>query len=178
MKSCSGSYKRPFRGSGSIRSDYRWRSATGGTTIALQKRGKFWYGDSQADIRDEILRYSKRNAYPAHHYADAVCKCGGRLFTLRMDDAAGAAIRKCVSCFEEHAIGDSEDYLKEAELQIYQCVCLENIFEITIGVSLYRDSEDVRWLYVGCRCPKCGLTGVYGDWKNEFNGYRELLARV
>ena len=146
--------------------------------MALRKRGKWRYGDSQADIRDEILRYSKRNEYIAHHFADAVCKCGGRLFVLRMDDAAGAAIRKCVSCLEEHPIGDSGDYLDETELQMFQCVCLENVFEITIGVSLFDDGEDVRWLYVGCRCPKCGLTGVYGDWKNEFNGYRELLARV
>jgi hypothetical protein len=33
-------------------------------------------------------------------------------------------------------------------------------------------------LYLGCRCPACGLVAVYGDWKNEFNGYRELLAKV
>ena len=42
----------------------------------------------------------------------------------------------------------------------------------------YDQSEDVRWLYVGCRCPACGLTGCYGDWKNEFIDYRNLLARV
>jgi hypothetical protein len=146
--------------------------------MALRKRGKWWYGDSQADIRDEIVRYSKLNGYLAHHFADAECKCGGRLFVLRMDDTAGAAVRKCVRCSEEHPIGDSGQYLDEAELEAYECVCLENVFEITVGVSLYDSSEDVRWLYLGCRCPKCGLTGVYGDWKNEFNGYRELLARV
>ena len=48
-----------------------------GESMALRKRGKWRYGDSQADIRDEILRYSKRE-YPSHYYADAVCKCGGR----------------------------------------------------------------------------------------------------
>jgi hypothetical protein len=148
-----------------------------GESMALRKRGKWQYGDSQADIRDEILRYSK-NEYLSHHYADAVCKCGGRLFLLRMDDLVGAAIRTCVGCHDEHPIGDSDDYLDQAELDDYECVCLEKVFEITVGVSLYDDSEDVRWLYVGCRCPNCGLTGVYGDWKNEFNGYRELLSRV
>lgn len=146
--------------------------------MALKKRGKWWYGDSQADIPGEILRYSKRNAYVAQHFADAVCTCGGRLFELQMDDAAGVAIRTCVSCHVEHPIGDSADYLKGAELQSHTCICPEHIFEITVGVSLYADSEDVRWLYLGCRCPACGLTGVYGDWKNEFNGYRDLLARV
>jgi hypothetical protein len=146
--------------------------------VALRKRGKWWYGDKQTDIRDEILRFSKGVEYHAHHYADAVCQCGGRLFVLRMDEGAGAAIRRCFACQQEHPIGDSADYLDEAELQKYECVCGKDAFEITIGVSLYDGSEDVRWLYVGCRCPGCGLTGVYGDWKNEFNGYKELLARV
>jgi hypothetical protein len=146
--------------------------------MALRKRGKWWYGDSQADIRDEILRYSKCVEYLAHHYADAVCKCGGRLFVLSMDDTAGTAVRGCVACRQEHPIGDSAQYLDEAELQRHECVCGEEVFEITVGVSLYDDSEDVRWLHVGCRCPACGLTGVYGDWKNEYIGYRGLLARA
>lgn len=146
--------------------------------MALRKRGKQWYGDSQADIRDEMLRYSKENEYPTQHYADAVCKCGGRVFSLQMDEDAGAAVRKCVGCLEEHPIGDSGEFLDEAELAEYGCLCDEKAFEITVGVSLYDDSEDVKWLYLGCRCPKCGLTGVYGDWKNEFNGYQELLAQV
>jgi hypothetical protein len=146
--------------------------------MGLVKRGKYWYGDGQADIRPELLRYSKRNAYLIDHFADAVCTCGGRLFRLEMDDAAGAAVRRCVSCRKKHAIGDSADFLDEAELEKYECVCGEDVFEITVGVSLYEGSEDVRWLYLGCRCPACGLTGCYGDWKNESNGYQELLRNV
>ena len=146
--------------------------------MALRKRGKYRYGDSQADIRNEILRYSRGVKYLAQHYADAVCKCGGTRFWLFLDDTAGAAVRGCVACDHEHPIGDSDEYLDEAELEDCACPCGGEEFEITVGVSLYDDSEDVRWLYVGCRCPTCGLTAVYGDWKNEFNGYRELLARV
>jgi len=78
----------------------------------------------------------------------------------------------------EHPIGDSSEYLKDAELEERACPCGSEEFEITVGVSLYEDSNDVRWLYVGCRCPKCGLTAVYGDWESEFNGYQSLLARV
>lgn len=144
--------------------------------MALEKRGKYWYGDSQADIRDEILRYSALGGDLAHHFADAICKCGGRLFRLTLDDVDGVAIRTCVGCRAEHPIGDSADYLQDAELVECACPCEGEEFEITVGVSLYEDSEDVRWLYLGCRCPKCGLTAVYGDWKNEFNGYRQLLA--
>lgn len=147
--------------------------------MALTKRGKYRYGESQADIREELLRYSELNTYRTHHFAEAKCdRCGGRVFRLMLDDGAGAAVRHCTVCSREYPIGDSVDYLDEAELQEYACPCGAEEFEITVGVSLYDDSEDVRWLYLGCRCPKCGLTGVYGDWKNEFIGYQELLERV
>jgi hypothetical protein len=146
--------------------------------MALKKRGKHRYGDSQADIREELLRYSQANAYLAHHFADATCKCGGKLFRLALDDIEGVAVRTCAGCGAEHPIGDSDEYLEDAELEECACPCGGEEFEITVGVSLYEGSEDIRWLYLACRCPKCGLTAVYGDWKSEFNGYRELLARV
>ncbi|QDU21832.1 hypothetical protein [Urbifossiella limnaea] len=147
--------------------------------MALRKRGKWRYGDSQADIRAEIVRYSKENGYLAEHFADAVCACGGKVFGLLVDDSAGVALRVCVACDAEvHPIADSANFMDEAEEEDTACPCGEEGFEITVGVALYDDSEDVRWLYVGCRCIACGLTAVYGDWKNEFNGYRELLARV
>jgi hypothetical protein len=146
--------------------------------MALRKRGKWRYGDSQADIRDEILRYSKGVTYLAHHYADAACTCGGTVFRLLLDDTQGAAVRVCAACGDEHPIGDSEQYLSEADLEECACPCGCEEFEVTVGVSLYEGSEDVKWLYVGCRCRPCGLTAVYGDWKNEHGGYRELLSRV
>jgi len=147
--------------------------------MALRKRGRWRYGDAQADIRAEIVRYSMEVGYSAEHFADAVCKCGGRVFGLLLDDEAGVALRVCVACdAEAHPIGDSAEYMDEAEEEECACPCGQEEFEITVGVSLYAKSKDVRWLYVGCRWPKCGLTAVYGDWKNEFNGYQKLLKRV
>jgi hypothetical protein len=146
--------------------------------MSLKKKGGYYYGDSQADIREELLRYSKENAYVAQHFAEALCGCGGRVFRLAIDDNEGAAIRICEDCKCEHPIGDSEEYLEEAELEECACPCGHEEFEITAGVALYADSQDVKWLYLGCRCPKCGLTAVYGDWKNEFIGYKDLLARI
>jgi len=146
--------------------------------MALKKRGKYRYGDSQADIRTELLRCLKAIDDVAEHFADAVCQCGGKVFRLALDEAVGAAVRTCVACGAAHPIGDSEEYLKDAELEECACACGHEEFEITVGVSLYDDSEDVKWLYLGCRCPKCGLTAPYADWSNEFNGYKEFLARV
>jgi hypothetical protein len=147
--------------------------------IERTKRG-LGYADAQADIRDELHHYSDHGegSYFPQHFADAVCACGGREFLLLVDDSAGAAVRVCGVCGRDHAIGDSADYLDEAELDDQECLCGSPLFEITVGVSLYRGSQDVRWLYLGCRCPACGLAGCYGDWKNEYEGYRALLARV
>ncbi len=146
--------------------------------MVLKKRGKYHYGDNQADIREDMLRYSKANIYQAQHFCDATCKCGGKLFKLALDETEGAAVRTCAQCISEHPIGDSGEYLEDAELEECACPCGGEEFEITVGVSLYEGSEDVRWLYLGCRCPKCGLAAVYGDWKNEFSGYQVLLNRV
>jgi Zn ribbon nucleic-acid-binding protein len=145
--------------------------------MALVKRGKYWYGDEQADIRAELLRYS-RDGYPAEHFADAICACGTRIFRLQLDEEAGVAVRTCAACGHDHSIGDSADFLDEAELEQPECLCGGSEFEITVGVALYDDGEAVKWLYLGCRCPSCGCTGCYGDWKNEYEDYREFLTRV
>ncbi len=146
--------------------------------MALRKQGKYSFGDSQVDIREEIARYSDGNTYIASHFEDAVCECGTKVFRLLLDDNVGAAVRRCSACSVEHPIGDSGDYLADAELEECACPCGNEDLEITVGVSLYDESEDVKWIYVGCRCPACGLVAVYGDWKNEYEGYQEFLARV
>jgi hypothetical protein len=145
--------------------------------MGVKRRGQSWYADTQADLRTVLADYSSHE-YPIDHFTDAVCKCGHRLFTLRVDDTAGAAVRVCTACKKEHAIGDSREYLDEAELEDCFCRCGKNAFEITAGVALYENSADVRWFYVGCRCPACGLAGCYGDWKNEYSGYQKLMRRV
>jgi hypothetical protein len=144
----------------------------------LKKRNQSWYGDNQTDVREEILRYSTLNGYPAENFADASCSCGGQKFHLLLDDCEGAAVRRCSSCGTQHSIGDSDTYLRDAELEECGCPCGSDDFQISVGVSLYENTNDVRWLYLGCRCPQCGLTAVYGDWKSEFAGYDLLLQKV
>ena len=107
-----------------------------------------------------------------------MCRCGGHLFHLSIDETEGVAVRRCPQCGREHAIGDSGDYPADAQLEECGCLCGARDLEITVGVALYGGSEDVRWLYIGCRCPVCGLTGCYGDWKNEYPDYKDLLAKV
>ena len=146
--------------------------------MALRKRGKYWYGDSHADIRGELIRYGKLDDEVPTQFKDVHCKCGSTTFRLQMDEEQGAAIRACTSCGTAHAIGDSDEYLGEANLEPRECICGGDVFEITIGISLYEGSNDARWLYVGCRCPACGALGNYGDWTSEFPDYTKLLERA
>lgn len=146
--------------------------------MALERRGGARYGEARTDIREELMRYAKLNGYPAHHFAEATCGCGGETFQLTLDDDEGAAVRTCALCAAAHPIGDSDEYLADASLDECACPCGAEALEITAAVSLHEMSEDVRWFYLACRCPSCGLVAVYGDWKNECGGYRELLAKV
>jgi hypothetical protein len=146
--------------------------------MALTQKGKFYYGDTRADIREELTRYSSLNGYPTAHFADAVCQCGSNGLRLLLDDTEGVAVRQCTQCRTEHPIGDAAEYLEEATLEECECPCGSAVFEITIGVALYPNSEDVRWTYVGCRCPRCNLTACYGDWKSDSGSHVKLLENV
>ena len=82
--------------------------------MGLVERGDWTYGDTQADTRLLIAEYS-REGYPADHYADAVCTCGGKVFALSLDDNEGVALRKCAACETTHPMADSDEFLEEAE---------------------------------------------------------------
>jgi hypothetical protein len=145
--------------------------------MGLRKRGKYRYGDSQSDIREALQKYAKGSYLPTQ-FADAVCQCGSHKFSLLLDENEGAVVRTCSSCQQAHPIGDSAEYLEDAELEQCACPCGGEIFEVTMGIALYDNSKDVKWFYLGCRCPQCELTACYGDWKNEFEGYEEFLKQV
>ena len=105
--------------------------------MPLRERGKYSYGESQADLREEIGLYSESNFCVAHHFADAICRCGNKVFWLLLDDTEGAAVRRCTACSVEHPIGDSSEYIADAEQEQCACPCGQEEFEITVGVSLY-----------------------------------------
>lgn len=146
--------------------------------MALKKKGEYSYGDSQADIRAELIAYGRASGDLPIHFADARCNCGGRAFLVLLDDEEGVAVRVCDACGDRHPMGDSAEYSHEAEPEECECTCGGMTFEATVGVSLYADSLDVKWLFLGLRCIRCGLTACFGDWKNEYIGYQDLLRKI
>lgn len=151
--------------------------------MTLEKRGKYWFGDNHEDIRTELFRYSHLNGYPIDDFADVRCQCGHDEFYFFTDDDEGVAFRQCAKCNQEHFMGDSAEFAEDAETGQHDCLCEGNIFQITAGVHRYRNQDDsrpndVRWLYLGCRCIQCGIVGCFADWKNQFNSYEALLAMM
>lgn len=146
--------------------------------MTLKRKGKYWYGDDTADLRAEVMRYSGLNEYAATRFGVPVCTCGGERFHLRSDEEAGVVERTCADCGATQWMGDSAEFAENAELDSHACVCdaEADVFELAPAVHLYVDSNDVRWFYVGCRCPACGLVGVYVDYKCKGGDADAFLA--
>ena len=146
--------------------------------MALVKKRKYWYGDSREDLLEEVRRYSTGNTYVATRFASPKCGCGGVTFKLASDEEQGAAKRTCSACGAEHLMGDSKDYADEAEFENHLCICDGEEFELAPGVALYTESNDVRWFYVGCRCIRCNLVGVFVDYKCEAGDADDFLREA
>lgn len=146
--------------------------------MAVSKRGEYSYGTDDADIRSEIVKYSRDNKYKAVKFATALCACGSSSFALETDEDAGVANRICAACGTTKLMGDSAKYFAEATLENHVCVCDHDYFGIMSGVALYRESNDVRWYYIGCRCRSCSLVGVFADWKSESGEADVFLAET
>lgn len=146
--------------------------------MTISRESGYWLGTDDSDIQTEIVRYSKLNEYEAKRFARATCACGSDSFKLESDEAAGAARRSCAACGESRLMGDSAEYVADANLDNHACVCGHDAFGITSGVALYPNSNDVRWYYIGCRCRACNLIGVFADWKSESGDADAFLAET
>jgi hypothetical protein len=153
--------------------------------MALRQRGEHWYGDTAADIR-EVLAHHYSHHYPATVFADAVCDCGGRVFSLQIDEEYGEAAWFCRDCDAQYLFHDRDinGYYEgdpEADTECCGCPCTDrgaSYFEITVEACLYDDSEGVRWIYIGCRCVACGLTACYADWNRVELPYPKRFAHM
>ncbi|MCZ4339896.1 hypothetical protein [Shewanella colwelliana] len=117
------------------------------------------------NLKNEIERYSNLNGYPATSYEDLICNCGCKELHLYSDDDEGGAYVVCASCGTEYDIESSRTYIEEPQNNI--CNCDNDQFNIGVGKAFYPESNEARWVYVGAHCGKCGLDGVYVDWKQS-----------
>ena len=136
--------------------------------MALIKKGNYYYGDNQDDLALELKRYAERNKYPADEITEIKCKnCGYQYFNIFSDNDESGALCKCVNCSENNFIRDSQEFMNLEELDNHECMCGNADFAISVVTSFYQATNDVRWVYIGGYCAKCGMVGNYIDWNDR-----------
>src|SRR5206468_3940833 len=94
--------------------------------------------------------------------------------------------RTCVRCISGdddakaegavHYVCDSADYWDDDEADECGCPCGESDeFRLSVGFRHVdvqdedrRISRMVKWVYVGGMCVRCGVVGLYADWKIDY----------
>ena len=144
--------------------------------MGFKARENYARARDREGLRQEMQRYSENNVYAIQQCIDHTCACGASLFLLAVDDSEGVAETACIACKALKPVADSGEFAEDASLEQCECVCGGDVFEVTVGVALYAESDDVRWIYVGARCVKCDIAGVYCDWKCDGGNYRTMLG--
>lgn len=110
----------------------------------------------------------RAGGYEVTYVAESVCAhCGGRAFEVGVDDEAGCAQRRCLTCGEFTLIADSSDYWSEAQPEPCECPCGGDVFAVAVGFAP-AEADEVRWVSIGLRCLKDNRLGVYTDWKIDY----------
>jgi hypothetical protein len=124
--------------------------------MSIDTSGKWWVGSKPNDIGEFLQAYRSEDGYRT----EAFRMCSSIEFVLEADDNEGTARRTCSKCKAEHFICDSEEHWEDAEPEKWRCVeCNSKVTNIGVGFVLYPEDQEVKWLYVGCRCVKCGVLG-------------------
>lgn len=146
--------------------------------MSIDKSAEWWVGSDPMDIKEFLEAYSA-DQYGIQAFRLAKCTCGGGRFSIEADDDEGYAIRTCLECGRQHFICDSEEYKEVAKPERYRCVkCSSVEANAGVGFSLYEDDAEIRWLYLGVRCARCGVLGCFAGWKIAYSPSRHLLDKV
>lgn len=116
-------------------------------------------------FKQSIIEYGEANGCVPTQFETQQCVCGSELFLMFSDDTEGGCGILCTQCEEGISIEGSADYMEDVEQNI--CTCESEALQVMVGKAFHEGSNDVKWVYVGGRCPECDLSGVYVDWKER-----------
>ena len=150
--------------------------------MTIDTSGEWWIGSKPSDLNEYLVVLTKEDGISIDEFRLAKCDCGGDVFVLEADRDEGTARRTCVKCKKQHFLCDSEEYWEEVEPEEWKCVCHSNETNLGVGFVLREsgpgEKPDVKWLYVGCRCVKCGTLSCFVDWKINYGPSYHLIDQV
>jgi hypothetical protein len=148
--------------------------------MALKRKGKYWYGDDDADVWDYFAWYTRDCSPPVKHCQQAVCECGGTVFVVEGDEEEQRYQRTCMAC-EAEAVFFAKDYSRRprwrTDLPLIECVCGTSEFEV-FGLTApfsCQSSKSAHTFYLGMRCVRCGCLGEYDCWFPRYNDAEAYL---
>jgi hypothetical protein len=146
--------------------------------MTIDTSGEWWKGSEPADLRKYLEAFTAEG-YKAEEFRLSVCACGSDRFHLLADQEEGGAERTCIVCNHRHLICDSAECWEEAEPIEYDCVeCASKTCNVGVGYALRETGKEIRWIYIGVRCTKCGILGCITDWKVSYAPTRHMLEQA
>lgn len=137
----------------------------------IDNTGEYWKGDDKSDIIKYLEAYSEGKITDTK---EILCpECGGTEFLILLDEDEGALQVECINCHTKRLLLDSKDYWQECDPEISECICNNQVLNLTIGF-VRRKNRNIKWIYLGVRCIKCGTLGSLADWKINYEPTDEL----
>ena len=152
--------------------------------MAIDTSGTWWVGSDKSDVSDYLnaLTDGKIDQFRA-----ARCNCSSDTFEVDFDGDAGCVRRKCGGCHATSFVCDSAEQWPSASPERYECVaCGSKTANVVIGFTLRPATlknrigfaRDVKWVFVGVRCDRCGVLGCVADWKINYLPSAILVTQV
>ena len=142
----------------------------------IDKSKDFWHGDCADDVIEYLDEYTENAVGKT-----VIVKCTActlQEFSIKIDEFEGAIEVACIDCGEKRLLLDSEDAWEECEPEEVTCpVCNKDVYNVGVGF-VYRDSGEVKWVYIAHRCTGCGVLGSSCDWKISYAPTDELERNV
>ena len=142
----------------------------------IDKSKDYWYGDCADDIIEYLNEYTENEVSKTVIVKCLACK--SQRFTVKIDDCEEAIEVTCVSCKKKRLLLDSEGVWADCSPEELVCpVCEKNIYNVGVGF-VYRESGEVKWVYIGHRCKNCGVLGSSCDWDISYSPTDEMERNV
>ena len=142
----------------------------------IDKSKEFWYGDDSDDIDEYLRLFSGDNSIEIRTIK---CRsCEETVLHLIVDQDEDAIAIQCPKCNEKRILLDCAEIWEDAEPKKLDCpVCGNDSYTSKAGL-LRRSDGNVRHVYVGERCEKCGVLGSCVNWEINYGPTDDLEANI